>query len=194
VGACGLPVDAAPPQLRRDELPRDRVDRPRIELRIRVREITEQRDERVDGAGQDRRELVGEVGLQPRSLGEQHLRAPRLARIEPEPEHRVDPRLQLGACVRRGRDACVDVGVAALRFLLVDGEHEFVLRAEVPVEGARREPGLGEHLGNRQARRAPPAQHREAGLDERAHLVLGPPPLVLHRTRRRPLRNRHSRQ
>ena len=76
--------------------------------------------------------------------------------------------------MRRGRDARLDVGVAALRLLLVDREHELVLRAEVPVEGARREPGLGEHLGDGEAGRAPLPQHRQARLDQRADLVVGP--------------------
>ena len=73
---------------------------------------------------------------------------------------------------------CLDVGVAALRLLLEHREHELVLRVEVPVEGPRREPGLGEHLGDGESGRAPLPQHRQARLDERADLVLRPPPLA----------------
>ena len=184
----------APAELLLHELPRHRVDRPGVALGIRARELARA----ASSSGSTAPATIaanssGKSACDRAPFGREHLGAAGAALVEAEREHLVDPRLERSA--RRAalrRVARARSRVRRSRLVLVHREHELVLRAEVPVERARREAGFGEHVGDGEAGGAALAQHAETGLDQRAHFVLGAALPGRHRSCDRSLRNRHT--
>ena len=164
----------------------DGLDGQCIGLRIGAREdslratIVQERDEWSALLGKSRVLHVREA-LGARHLGRrQHHRVAQPARVVDHREVLVDPRLERGERIPCARDRGGDRRVHPSAVDPVHLEHEFVLRREVPVERARREPGGAQDVVHGRLLRSVPLDQ----LVRRPHdlLLLG---AVLLLTRRR---------